>query len=895
MEGHMEKTPNKILIIVENLPVPFDKRVWKESQALLQNGYDVTVLCPKGKGYERGFEVLDGIRIYRHPMPKEGNSATGYLQEYSHVLFWEFLYTFWIYLRRGFDVIQGCNPPDFIFLVALPFKLLGIKYIFDHHDVSPELYLSKYDKKGFLYWIQVWLEKLTFYTSDVVISTNATYRNVALSRGGRKPEDVFIVRNGPNLDTFKGVPPNQDLKHGNRYLVGYVGTMSIQDGLDILLDVASHLRRIGRDDVHFTCVGGGPDLQRLRQKVREMGLDNAVNFTGRIPDGQLLEILSTADVCVNPDTPCEMNNMSTMIKIMEYMALGKPIVQFDLKEGRISASEASLYADSRCPVEDFAAKILWLLDNPEARKRMGEFGCKRVEEDLAWEYSVNSLLAAYARALVKGRRIGQVFATRAAKGTENIILSRPFTKARKLSNLGANRLLLEHFRCPERYLDFGLEGELRPEAGFFKFGPRVTCYGRSSRSVVQAVNRGGLPDLEPFSRVVGKQCLLAFSPEEIVTNLRQECYMSPGRVGPWQQRLLSLRHEAYYLVRPFLGVTVRKYLQRLSLRGWEKFVFPSWPVDTTVELLFEKLMLLAMKSGGVDEIPFIWFWPDGASSCVVMTHDVETKAGAEWCSELMDIDDSFGVKSSFQIIPEDRYPVSQSFLDSIRHRGFETNVQDLNHDGRLYGNRKTFLTRAKAINRHAAAYGARGFRSAVLYRNSGWYDALDVSYDLSIPNVAHLEPQRGGCCTVFPYPIGKMLEIPLTTTQDYSLFHILNDYSIDLWKRQIETIHQRNGLVSFIVHPDYISQKRPRHTYLALLEHLARLRRESPLWFALPGEVHDWWRARAQMQLVLRDGRWVVEGMGSDRARIAFARHEGGQLTYAVPSDVSEPYITQDA
>jgi glycosyltransferase involved in cell wall biosynthesis len=258
----MNMTP-KVLIIVENLPVPFDTRVWKEAHALRQGGYDVTVLCPKGKGYERGYEVLDGIHIYRHPMPNEGNSIFGYLREYSCVLFWEFLYTFRIYVGRGFDIIQGCNPPDFIFLVALPFKLLGVKYIFDHHDVSPELYLSKYEKAGSLYRIQLWLERLTFYTSDVVISTNATYRNIALSRGGRKSEDVFIVRNGPNLDTFKPVTPNQDLKHGKSYLVGYVGTMSAQEGLEILLDVAEYLKRIGRGDIHFTCIGGGPGLQGL--------------------------------------------------------------------------------------------------------------------------------------------------------------------------------------------------------------------------------------------------------------------------------------------------------------------------------------------------------------------------------------------------------------------------------------------------------------------------------------------------------------------------------------------------------------------------------------------------------------------------------------------------------
>ncbi len=391
----------KVLIIVENSPVPFDPRVWKEARSLQKNGYDVTVLCPKDKGYERGYEFLDDVHIYRHPRTDDGNSPFGYVLEYSSALFWEFLYSWWIFFRHGFHVIQGCNPPDTIFLVALPFKLLGVKYIFDHHDVNPELYFSKYGKQGFLYKLLIGLEKLTFRFSDGVMSTNRSYGDLAVARGGLNPADVFIVRNGPDSKTFKAVPPKLALKYSKPFLVGYVGTMSIQEGLDILLDVALYIKNNGRNDVHFTCVGGGPGLAGLQKMVRDKHLEDTVNFTGRIPDEQLLDILSTADVCVNPDKPCEMNDLSTMIKIMEYMSLGKPIVQFDLKEGRFSAQEASLYADNTNQVADFAAKILWLLDNPGERKKMGEFGRKRIEEELAWEYSVKNLLAAYQRVFTK--------------------------------------------------------------------------------------------------------------------------------------------------------------------------------------------------------------------------------------------------------------------------------------------------------------------------------------------------------------------------------------------------------------------------------------------------------------------------------------------------------------
>jgi glycosyltransferase involved in cell wall biosynthesis len=387
----------KVLIIVENLPVPFDGRVWKEACSLHKAGYEVTVLCPKGKGYRRGYEHLEGIHIYRHPMPEEGNSPLGYVWEYGCALFWEFLYSWWIYFRRGFHVIQGCNPPDDIFLVALPFKVFGVKYIFDHHDVNPELYFSKYERKDIFYHIQVCLERLTFYFSDVVMSTNNSYKEVAIRRGGLSEEDVFVVRNGPDLRVFKLVAAKPEIKNGKQYVVGYVGTMSTQEGLDILIEVAEHIKKMGRNDIHFTCVGGGTGLATLRQMVKEKNLADTVTFTGRVSDAELLDVLSTADVCVNPDKPCEMNDISTMIKIMEYMALGKPIVQFDLKEGRFSAQEASLYSSNENQVSDFADKILWLLDHPMERKRMGDFGRRRIETQLAWEYSVDHLLAAYER------------------------------------------------------------------------------------------------------------------------------------------------------------------------------------------------------------------------------------------------------------------------------------------------------------------------------------------------------------------------------------------------------------------------------------------------------------------------------------------------------------------
>jgi hypothetical protein len=299
-----------------------------------------------------------------------------------------------------------------------------------------------------------------------------------------------------------------------------------------------------------------------------------------------------------------------------------------------------------------------------------------------------------------------------------------------------------------------------------------------------------------------------------------------------------------------------------------------------VENLMEGLLFFSLKAHGVERIPFIWFWPEGSPGCAIITHDIEQLAGRDFCSKLMDINDSAQVKASFQIVPEQRYPVPESFLSEIHQRGFEINVHDLNHDGNLYRERKTFLERVQRINQYGKQFHAVGFRSGALYRNLDWYDSLDFSYDLSVPNVGHLEAQRGGCCTVMPFFIGKILQLPLTTTQDYSLFEILRTYSIDLWKKQSDLILEKHGLLSFIVHPDYIMEKKSQDTYKSLLEYLAQLRSEGKIWVTLPREVNNWWRQRRQMKLLSSNGGWSITGIGSERAKIAYAVIDGDKISY---------------
>jgi len=385
----------RVLILVENLPSPFDRRVWQEAGALRDAGYAVSIICPTGPGCEKKFESIEAIDIWRYGLPTEGAGAFGYLLEYAAALFFSFVLSVRVLFGRGFDVIHACNPPDLFFLIGGFYKLFGKKFLFDHHDANPELYVAKFGRKDFFYRLMLALERWTFRTADVSVATNESYRRIALERGGMAPERVFVVRSGPSIERMKIMAPQAQLKRGRRYLVGYVGVMGRQEGIHHLLQAARHLvveRR--RSDIHFGLVGGGTSLGEMVQLAADLGISDYVTFTGRVPDAELLAMLNTADVCVNPDVASEMNDISTMNKIMEYMALGKPIVQFDLSEGRYSAQAGSLYARNNDP-RDFAAKIMELLDDPEKRRSMGEFGRRRVMEELEWRHEVPKLLAAY--------------------------------------------------------------------------------------------------------------------------------------------------------------------------------------------------------------------------------------------------------------------------------------------------------------------------------------------------------------------------------------------------------------------------------------------------------------------------------------------------------------------
>ncbi|HEY5113478.1 MAG TPA: glycosyltransferase family 4 protein [Coriobacteriia bacterium] len=398
----MTASPVSVLILVENLPVPFDRRVWMEATTLRANGYEVAVVCPTGKGFTTRREILDGIRIYRYPLA-EADSVVGYFGEYGRALSSSLHMCLKAYRERPFDVIHLCNPPDLLFLVALWFKFgRGVKVIFDHHDVTPEMYLAKYDdRRDLLYRAVVLSERLTFATADIVIATSETGREIAHRRGHKCPGDVFLVRSGPDMARFTPVPPDPALKNGSKHLIGYLGVMGEQEGVDHVIRAAKYIREeLGRDDVSFALIGDGPASQDLRALADALGTSAYVRFTGRIPDAEMVELLCTCDVCVSPDPKNAYNDACVMNKVLEYMALKRPIVQYDLVEGRRSAGDASLYArpgDER----HLAQLIVELIDDEARRKFMGDEGYRRMTEELEWRHQAPKLLEAYTAALRK--------------------------------------------------------------------------------------------------------------------------------------------------------------------------------------------------------------------------------------------------------------------------------------------------------------------------------------------------------------------------------------------------------------------------------------------------------------------------------------------------------------
>ncbi len=399
----------RVLMLVQNDTLPLDSRVWPEACALTARGYEVHIICPTDKQYTRRREQIAGVRIYRYRRGPEGRTFAGYLLEYAVALPAQFLLALAIRIRSRIDIVHICNPPDLLFLAALPLKVLGARLIYDHHDAGPELTMAKgYRAGSWQVRLNMLLEWLTYRACDVSLEINESFRSIAVGRGRMRRENVFVVRNAPESTRFAGAAADDKYRHGRKHMVAYVGMMAIQDGLDYLID-AAHIIVADwqRRDMQFVLVGSGPELERLKERVHAMNLGDYISFTGYIADPSIIgSVLATADVCVGPDPDNPANSVSTMFKIMEYMSMGKPIVQFDLHEGRVSAGDASLYVAGN-DVSAFAKEIVRLIDDPELCERLGQIGLQRIATDLSWEAQLPGLLAGYERAVAKRRTAGR--------------------------------------------------------------------------------------------------------------------------------------------------------------------------------------------------------------------------------------------------------------------------------------------------------------------------------------------------------------------------------------------------------------------------------------------------------------------------------------------------------
>jgi glycosyltransferase involved in cell wall biosynthesis len=393
-----------VLILVENLPVPFDRRVWQESRALTEAGWTVTVICPMGTAATEPDVVLEGVHVLRYPLRTADGGPAGFLREYGSAMFHTTRLALRVARSRRVDVVHACNPPDLLFLVALLLRPRGARFVFDHHDLVPELFLSRFPGRGkALYWSTRLLERLTFACADGVIATNESYREVAVGRGGVDPASVVVVRSGPDLSRFESRPPDPELRRGKRFLAAYLGVMGPQDGVDYALRALHHLRYgLGRDDLHSIFMGAGDVFDDMVALSRELRLDDVVEFTGRVPDEFVQRCLSTADVCLSPDPKNPLNDASTMNKVLEYMAMGRPVVSFDLKEAQVSAGDAAVYAAANDEAE-FAKRLDELLQDEDRRAAMGRRGRARIEDHLSWERSRRALVDFYDRFTPRSR------------------------------------------------------------------------------------------------------------------------------------------------------------------------------------------------------------------------------------------------------------------------------------------------------------------------------------------------------------------------------------------------------------------------------------------------------------------------------------------------------------
>lgn len=894
---------NRRILIVNETPIAKDERAWLEARSLAHAGYEVRVICPKEDRTDARYRNLEGVHVHTYSPPSEPSGLITHAWELAYCWLRSTGISIRLAFRGGFDVVHACNPPDTFFALAAIHKPFGKKFVFAQHDLVPELWFSRYGDRGrigkMLHRGLLVMERLTYVLADVVIVPNESYKRVAMERGRKAPGSVFVVRNGPDLEKVRLVEPDDRLKCGRKHLVCYLGIMNPQDGVDYLLYAASHLvHEHGRHDTQFAFVGSGDILGQLQQLSRELKIEEYCTFTGWVSDSDILSTyLRTADVCVAPDPKTPLNEVSSFMKIMDYMAVERPIVAFDLAETRVSAGESALYAVPD-DIKDLAEKISQLLDDPARCASMGRIGRERIENGFSWRHQEALLLSAYEAILpLRGSAVEET-GDAAAVGA-----ARPEARPRiAVDVLDGKRHFLEFWGLPYKLgpdadadvsmitadswedrprnalvslAASGAPGLYRTDDGLTLYAPvrRIENVPEDMELVTSLRDDDGktvsfiLHDPEAHSYY------LPFSLDDVFDGFLLERYTRGHRFPP--DALLSV----YYAIKPLIPATLLAWGRRYLARIQEKSAFPQWPIELSLERLRRLALELLLKASRSGEIPFIWFWPAGHEYCLVLTHDVEKKlADNEGIWRLIDAEKAEGFRSSFNVVPF-KYPIDNTILERLREEGCEVGVHGYSHDGTLFRDETRFPQRAREINEVRREWGAAGFRSASTYRVPEMLSALDFEYDLSFFDTDPYEPQPGGCLSLFPFFVGDLVEIPMTLPQDYTLFTVRNEPDNRIWREKIAVIREMNGLACLNAHPDegYMGDQEKVGHYLDLLRELSR---DRTMWNPLAGELANWWRRRKGAFIVGQNGSLGVEG-GAEGMHVRWAHLVDGQLAFA--------------
>ena len=866
-----------------------DNRVLRYAETLAKRGDDVEVVSLRYGSAPRA-EVLNGVTVFRI------QARTG--KEESRALYLARTVLFTLramalvtrrHLKNPYQLAHVHSVPDFLVLAAWVLRLAGCKIVLDIHDLLPEFYASRFNglKPGLAYRTLLLEERLSVAMADYVILPNHLWFDRVVERSAKR-RNCTVILNAVDRSIFS---PGAKKPPDKKFVVLYPGSLNWHQGVDVAIRAVSLLKDRAPQLELLIC-GLGPERTALGSLARDLGLDGRVRFLDPRPIRDVALLMRSVDLGVVPKRKDSFGNEAFSTKVLEFMASGVPVLVSDTKIDKFYYDESLVQFFHSGDPQDLAEKLIDLMcdvDRRDTLVRNAAAFAGRTDWDATKGLYLDLVDGLVERAGLSAGN-GRAKSVAPVGPLESTCRPTTATSTDEAPAARTKAAVADYYRCPEDLVTFEAPEMPRGREGYFQFGPDAVCYGTCSTGPTTGGVGMGLYDCSGDEVLSPGSVRLPFDPASAIENVRMERYRDLGRVP--HARVTRLLRDAYYLLRPITPSPIRTRVQRMYYRGWRQIGFPRWPVDLSVDKTFQSLLQLLLRNNTKDGIPFIWFWPEGYSSCAMMTHDIETKCGQEFCPELMDLDDSFGIRAAFQVIPEKRYPVTDAFLDRLRNRGYEINVHDLNHDGRLFRDRQTFLDRVQKINAYVRAFGAEGFRAGAMYRRPEWFDALEVAYDMSVPNVGHMEPQQGGCCTIMPYFVNdRLLELPLTTTQDFAVFHVLRQNTISLWKEQIARISAGHGLISFIVHPDYVMHPREKRLYAELLAHLSTLRTHERLWIALPGEINEWWRKRAAMRLVQQGEQWTIEGAGSERARLAYARLRDGRLTHEVQSRLAHSSI----